>query len=928
MSRNTFRFVRCSWLSRSSRSRALREARRRSRRLRPGLLELEVRKLPATFTVMNTNASGSGSLAAAVAAADANNQANTINFAQSAFSGDPDITLGGSSLDLSDTGGLQTIKAPASGVIVSGGGTSGVFQIGSGVTATLSNLSIVGGKASGNGGGVDNEGTVSLSDCTLSGDSAGKSGGGLYNAGSATLSDCTIAGDSAGTGGGGLLNWISAQLTLTDCTLSGNSATNDGGGLYDAATATLTDCTIVANSAGLVGGGLNCASPATANLTNTIVAGNTNPSGASDITGFGTVSGTYDLIGPGGSGALANGTNHNIVLAATSLSSLAVADLAYYGGPVETMALLPGSAAIGKGTAVSGVTTDERGLPVGSPPDIGAFQTAQGLVVNTTVDADVSPPGGLTLREAVNITQNTDSADRGATETITFEKTVFAKPQTITLVDGSLAKLNTGDAVTIMGPAAGVTISGGDLSGVLEVESGATVTLTGLTITDGNGQGHEGENGGGVDNLGTVFLTDCTLSGNSAPSGGGLYNGGTAVLTDCTLSGNSAQYGGGLDNAGTATLADCTLSGNSAKVHGGGLDNGTTAMLTLLNCTISANTAVTAAGGLNNFGNARLTNTIIAGNTNASGSAADDINGSMSVFGTYDLIGTGGAGGLTNGKNHNIVLTSLATLGLAPLGSYGGTTQTMALLPGSAALGAGTALANGVTTDQRGDKLDAPDPDIGAYQSQGFTLTPYTGSTPQNTFIGYFFANSLAVVVKANDPNEPVAGGVISFAAPSSGASAVLSGDTATIGTDGLASVTATANSSVGSYKVAASITGTTAVVDFHLTNLAQEVAVVMQPLPVYKHKKLVSLGLEVTIEPKFKGAGVPTGMITIELVQKHKKPKVLGMASLSHGMATVRMLPTSVVDRTIEIVYSGSAQFLKNTLATVVKFAKGHEGD
>ena len=49
--------------------------------------------------------------------------------------------------------------------------------------------------------------------------------------------------------------------------------------------------------------------------------------------------------------------------------------LANDGGPTETMALLTGSPAIGAGTAVSGVTTDQRGQPLDSPPDIGAYQT-------------------------------------------------------------------------------------------------------------------------------------------------------------------------------------------------------------------------------------------------------------------------------------------------------------------------------------------------------------------------------------------------------------------------------------------------------------------------------------------------------------------------------------------------------------------------
>ena len=46
----------------------------------------------------------------------------------------------------------------------------------------------------------------------------------------------------------------------------------------------------------------------------------------------------------------------------------------------------------------------------------------------------------------------------------------------------------------------------------------------------------------------------------------------------------------------------------------------------------------------------------------------------------------------------------------------------------------------------------------------------------------------------ANNPVEPVAGGVLTFTAPASGASANLSATTATIGSDGVASVTATAN--------------------------------------------------------------------------------------------------------------------------------------
>ena len=114
---------------------------------------------------------------------------------------------------------------------------------------------------------------------------------------------------------------------------------------------------------------------------------------------------------------------------------------------------------------------------------------------------------------------------------------------------------------------------------------------------------------------------------------------------------------------------------------------------------------------------------------------------------------------------------------LAPLGNYGGPTQTMALLPGSPAIDAGTSGPGIPTTDQRGlGRVGAVD--IGAFESQGFTLTVVAGSTPQTSTIGTAFANPLAVTVTANNPIEPVNGGVVSFVAnrAANGASAILVG--------------------------------------------------------------------------------------------------------------------------------------------------------
>ena len=64
-----------------------------------------------------------------------------------------------------------------------------------------------------------------------------------------------------------------------------------------------------------------------------------------------------------------------------------------------------------------------------------------------------------------------------------------------------------------------MTVSGGGLSRVFQVDRGVTASISGVTMTGGNAG-----IGGGLYNEGTTTLTNCTVSGNSASHGGGLYN--------------------------------------------------------------------------------------------------------------------------------------------------------------------------------------------------------------------------------------------------------------------------------------------------------------------------------------------------------------------------------------------------------------------
>src|SRR5260370_17010484 len=96
---------------------------------------------------------------------------------------------------------------------------------------------------------------------------------------------------------------------------------------------------------------------------------------------------------------------------------------------------------------------------------------------------------------------------------------------------------------------------------------------------------------------------------------------------------------------------------------------------------------------------------------------------------SYNLIGSGGAGGLVNGSNHNQVGVASALLGA--LMNNGGPTFTQGLLYNSPALDAGDNTVIGsslfVNVDQRG--VTRPQPiggtvDIGAYERQHTATRP------------------------------------------------------------------------------------------------------------------------------------------------------------------------------------------------------------
>jgi hypothetical protein len=361
------------------------------------------------------------------------------------------------------------------------------------------------------------------------------------------------------------------------------------------------------------------------------------------------------------------------------------------GGATASAQVVTNSADSGPGTLRSAITNAASGAVITFDPSLsGATITlASALTINTNLTIDASA-----LSDGIQVNGN------GSVQIFNVASTITVFLNSLTITGGYTAAVS-----------ASLLLGGGGIvnSGILTLNN---CTLSGNTASVVGG-------GGGIFNLGTLTMNQCTLSGNSAynnsaynnipnnfySAGGGIDNSGTLTLTNCTLSGNSAPngIGGGIYNYyyGTLALNQCTLSGNSARL-GGGINNleGT---LALNQCTLSGNSAL----GTNNAGGGgiyiyestlALTNTIVAGNSDTYG--ADDIEIYSATL-TY-----GGSNLVQSVDNHHGTITGPAPLtnapDLAPLGNYGGPTQTMPPLPGSPAIGAGSVAANTFSTDQRG----------------------------------------------------------------------------------------------------------------------------------------------------------------------------------------------------------------------------------
>jgi hypothetical protein len=300
--------------------------------------------------------------------------------------------------------------------------------------------------------------------------------------------------------------------------------------------------------------------------------------------------------------------------------------------------------------------------------------------------------------------------------------------------------------------------AGGESRGGAICNEGA-LTVDRTSLTSNTATGGSGGMGGSGDPLG-----EPTLDGFLGGSGGGAYGAaiysrcadsthspcGELLVTRSTFANNVATGGAGGDGGGGRTFVDTGGSGARGGNGGSGLGGAVFGLGSLVNCTITLNTGIGAGGGKGGDGaSARCCG---SGGAGAMGGAGVGAVAGLSVTLTnctlvqnFGQAGSGGAGGAAGsppcmsgppgpsgyawggGTIAAMVNTlsasntpaggdNFADAKLGPLADNGGSTLTMALLPGSPAIDRGnTSLAPAI--DQRGFPRPAGSAaDVGSFE--------------------------------------------------------------------------------------------------------------------------------------------------------------------------------------------------------------------
>ena len=469
-----------------------------------------------------------------------------------------------------------------------------IFSIGEGFTVTLTNATLINGRAV-EGGAIYNDGSLTLSDVKLSDNAADSYGGAVFNNGELVVSDSVFDSNdivnrgsaSVDYGGAAIYNWYDGTLTVSGSNFTNNIKNYKNGDNLVGAITTIGNATVIGsnfvNNSGRWGGAISTAGY--------LLAGD-------DVNTL-TVSGSTFKENGGlyGAGIFVAGSDFTVSDCVFDKNSA-------FGKGNMTPNNNNGAAIVvtDTGKDITGIITDSN-FTNNKAHFSGAVDICEGKItiknsifVNNSaeycagaiaVDSQINKPAV----EIINSKFDSNSAEYGGAiynyYNLTVVDSTFTNNSKDTIYNFRVANLDLGiKTFTDLQNAIGL------VRGTLTLDSDIAMTddeaagfVNGVAINkniriDGKGHTIDAKNLGRIFSIGegfTVTLTNATLINGRAVEGGAIYNDGSLTLSDVKLSDNAADsYGGAVFNNGELVVSDSVFDSNdivnrgSASVDYGG----------------------------------------------------------------------------------------------------------------------------------------------------------------------------------------------------------------------------------------------------------------------------------------------------------------------------------------------------------------------
>ena len=553
-----------------------------------------------------------------------------------------------------------------------------IFSIGEGFTVTLTNATLINGKAD-KGGAIYNDGSLTLSDVKLSDNAADSYGGAVFNNGHLVVGNSVFDSNdvlnrgsaSVDYGGAAIYNWYDGVLTVSGSNFTNNIKNYKNGDRLVGAVATIGDATIsdscFVNNAGRWGGAISASGYLIAgdDVNTLTVSGSTFKENGglygagifvagSDFTvsdcvfDKNTAFGKGDMTPNNNNGAAIEVTDTNKAIAGIITGSNFTNNKAQYGGAID---ICEGNIKITDSIFVNNSADVEGGAidinTVNGNPEVsisgskfinnsasygGAIVNVKDLTVrntefvNNTPDAIFNYVGfGGNLDLGIENFTDLQNAIGLVTGTLTLnQNVVMTDDEAANFVNGVIINKN----IRIDGK--GHTIDAKNLGRIFEIDGGFAVTLTNVTLTNGNATV-----GGAIYNFGNLDLVHVNFVNNTAKYGGAIMNYAYGlVLDDSTFTNNTAKIGGAIYNS-----ADCFVVGNSTFANNTATSNGGVIFnygigFVVGNSTFVNNSAADGAGAILNGGRG-----FVVGNSTFVNNTATSKGGAIYNYGIGFVVG-------------------------------------------------------------------------------------------------------------------------------------------------------------------------------------------------------------------------------------------------------------------------------------------------